>query len=114
MPVVAVPLPAGGGIVVGVDCRNGESYKTSRNRGRRVLTVSMGVGTAATATRVLLPVSELLALSLTAIVWLPEVLSVTLKVDWPPGKAAALAGSTAAESLLEKLTVPEYVVALLL
>ena len=54
-----------------------------------------------------------LTLSLTAIVWLPEVLSVMLKVDWPPG-SAALAGSTAVESLLEKLTVPEYVVALLL
>ena len=55
--------------------------------------------------RVLLPVIELVAVSVAVIVWLPAVFSVTLKVPVPLVNVA-LAGRIAALSLLVKWTVP--------
>ena len=58
-----------------------------------------------TLTAVLLPVIELLVALVAVIVWLPAVFSVMLNVPVPP-VSVALAGKTAARSLLENFTVP--------
>ena len=53
----------------------------------------------------LLPVIELVTVSVAVIVWLPPVFSVTLKVPVPL-VSVEFAGRTAAASLLVKWTVP--------
>ena len=58
-----------------------------------------------TLTAPLLPVIELAAASVAVIVWLPAVFSVTLNVPTPL-VSVALAGKTAAGSLLVNWTVP--------
>ena len=58
-----------------------------------------------TLTVLLVPVSELLAVSVALIVWLPAVFSVTLNVPVPL-VSVVLPGKTAAASVLVKWTVP--------
>ena len=68
---------------------------TTKVRGRRGVdgTIAAGAG------------DRLVTVSVAVIVWLPAVISVTLKVP-APLVSVALAGSTAAASLLVKWTVP--------
>ena len=54
-----------------------------------------------------------MTVSVAMMVWLPEVFSVAAKVP-VPFESVELAGSTALPSVLEKCTVPAYVVAVLL
>ena len=68
------------------------------------VTINWAAGAALTlavALPVMLPLMESVAVR----VWLPAVTSVALKVPTPPASAAS-AGKVAAESLLEKATVP--------
>ena len=65
---------------------------------------------AVTAIELVVPAMEGVNVSVTVTVWVPAVSSVTGKTRLPPG-SVSLAGRIALPSVLEKWTVPEYLVA---
>ena len=69
------------------------------------VTTNCEAAAAVTFTAPLVPVSKLLAVSVAVIVWLPAVFRVTVNVA-EPLISLALAGKTAAGSLLLNWTVP--------
>ena len=74
-----------------------------------VLNVKLVTAAGLTLMVVLVEDRPAVTLSVAVIVWFPAVMSVALKTP-DPLVSVALAGRTALESLLLKLTVPEYAV----
>ena len=102
-----VPAVAGGGVVELVLGRHREVERDAcRGAARRALTTKWVAAAALTVMVLLTAVMLLVAVSVAVSVWLPAVLSVTLKVPTPLVSVAVGRQQGGAVSLLVKCTVP--------